>query len=62
MHKLMFRLGYKKYYAVGGDWGSAISNAMATMYPRCVFFCSYIVVSKINEIDLIDISVTCDSL
>ena len=35
-HKLMFRLGYKKYYVAGGDWGSLISCAMAMLYPRFV--------------------------
>nr|CAB3242937.1 epoxide hydrolase 1-like [Phallusia mammillata] len=32
-HKLMLRLGYKKYYLQGGDWGSYISTAIAMLYP-----------------------------
>ncbi|XP_045455131.1 juvenile hormone epoxide hydrolase-like [Melitaea cinxia] len=30
---LMNRLGYKKYYVQGGDWGSLITNIMATFFP-----------------------------
>ncbi|XP_041971935.1 juvenile hormone epoxide hydrolase-like isoform X2 [Aricia agestis] len=30
---LMHRLGYKKYYIQGGDWGAIISNVMATFFP-----------------------------
>ena len=32
--KLMDRLGYESYYVQGGDWGSAITKAMAIMNPR----------------------------
>ena len=33
------RLGFKKFYTQGGDWGAAITTAMATLYPeRCVAF------------------------
>lgn len=32
--KLMERLGYDSYYIQGGDWGSAITSAMALMDPR----------------------------
>ena len=32
--KLMDRLGYESYYVQGGDWGSAITSAMAVMNPR----------------------------
>ena len=32
--KLMDRLGYESYYIQGGDWGSAITKAMAIMNPR----------------------------
>uniref|UniRef100_H2YB22 Epoxide hydrolase n=1 Tax=Ciona savignyi TaxID=51511 RepID=H2YB22_CIOSA len=33
-HKLMLRLGYKKYYVQGGDYGSIISVGVALLYPR----------------------------
>jgi epoxide hydrolase len=29
-HELMGHLGYPRYYAQGGDWGSAVTTAMAT--------------------------------
>ena len=32
--KLMARLGYESYYLQGGDWGSAITSALAIMNPR----------------------------
>ena len=32
--KLMVRLGYDSYYIQGGDWGSAITSALALMDPR----------------------------
>lgn len=34
MKKLMNRLGYYEYYIQGGNWGAAISSAMARMYPQ----------------------------
>lgn len=34
MFKLMKRLGHEKFYVQGGDWGSFIATAMATMYPH----------------------------
>lgn len=34
--KLMDRLGYESYYLQGGDWGSAISIALAIMNPSQV--------------------------
>ncbi|KAI4471872.1 epoxide hydrolase 1-related [Holotrichia oblita] len=33
---LMERLGFKKYYLHGGDWGAAIVTAMSSMYPDTV--------------------------
>lgn len=33
-HKLMKRLGFKKFYAQGGDWGSLITTNMAQLEPR----------------------------
>lgn len=30
---LMDRLGFKKYFVQGGDWGSVITNLMAAFYP-----------------------------
>lgn len=32
--EVMNRLGHDKFYAQGGDWGSLISAAMATLYPE----------------------------
>ncbi|KAF2365460.1 Epoxide hydrolase N-terminal [Trinorchestia longiramus] len=37
MNKLMKRLGFKKYYAQGGDWGSAITVDIGTVFPDDVF-------------------------
>ena len=31
--KLMDRLGYKKFYAQGGDWGAGITTDIATFFP-----------------------------
>ncbi|CAL5229171.1 g12446 [Coccomyxa viridis] len=33
-HELMLKLGYNKYVAQGGDWGSAITTALGGMYPQ----------------------------
>ncbi|XP_058807867.1 juvenile hormone epoxide hydrolase 1-like [Phymastichus coffea] len=33
---LMERLGFKKYYVQGGDWGSIITSSMAALYPKQV--------------------------
>lgn len=33
MKNLMNRLGFKKYYVQGGDWGAAIVSTMAKFYP-----------------------------
>jgi hypothetical protein len=36
-HKLMLALGYPKYVAQGGDWGSMIVRIMGMEYPEaCV--------------------------
>lgn len=35
--KLMNILGYKKFYAQGGDWGSLITGLMAAIYPESVY-------------------------
>lgn len=32
--KLMKRLGYNKFFAHGGDWGSVVTKSMAVMYPE----------------------------
>ena len=32
--KLMERLGFKKFYAQGGDWGAAITTYLAIIYPQ----------------------------
>ncbi|CAB3226255.1 unnamed protein product [Arctia plantaginis] len=31
---LMNRLGYKKFYVQGGDWGAAIAATMSTLFPE----------------------------
>ncbi|KAL1131024.1 hypothetical protein AAG570_012262 [Ranatra chinensis] len=36
MKKLMDRLGYNKFYIQGGDWGSAIGQALSVVYPENV--------------------------
>ncbi|CAD7077453.1 unnamed protein product [Hermetia illucens] len=33
---LMFRLGYKKFFVQGGDWGSFIGSNIATLFPEAV--------------------------
>ncbi|KAK9732161.1 Epoxide hydrolase N terminus [Popillia japonica] len=33
---LMHRLGYKKFYIQGGDWGAFILSNMATLFPEAV--------------------------
>lgn len=35
-NKLMHRLGFRKYYAQGGDWGALIVTNMAILYPDSV--------------------------
>lgn len=35
-HKLMKRLGFKKFYAQGGDWGSLVTTNMAQLEPSTV--------------------------
>ncbi|XP_072946430.1 juvenile hormone epoxide hydrolase-like [Epargyreus clarus] len=34
MRNLMHRLGHKKYYVQGGDWGSIMASVMATLFPK----------------------------
>ena len=36
LHKLMLELGYERYVAYGGDWGSIIGRTMAVMFPTNV--------------------------
>ena len=33
LRNLMIRLGYKKFFIQGGDWGSVIGSHIATLYP-----------------------------
>src|SRR5271167_4318200 len=33
-NKLMVLLGYKKYVAQGGDWGSLIARRLAQLFPQ----------------------------
>ncbi|MEM1246767.1 MAG: epoxide hydrolase family protein [Acidobacteriota bacterium] len=36
-NELMGRLGYERYYAQGGDWGSAVTTAIGVRHPkRCL--------------------------
>lgn len=35
---LMRRLGFKKYYIQGGDWGSIITKNMATFFPEVIMY------------------------
>lgn len=30
----MHRLGYKKFYVQGGDWGGLIGSTMTTIFPK----------------------------
>ncbi|XP_038217947.1 juvenile hormone epoxide hydrolase-like [Zerene cesonia] len=34
MRNLMSRLGYKKYYIQGGDWGALVTSIMSTFFPK----------------------------
>lgn len=36
MRNLMLRLGYKKFFIQGGDWGSIIGSHIATLFPENV--------------------------
>lgn len=36
LHNLMQRLGYNEYYIQGGDWGSLLGSAIATIFPKHV--------------------------
>ncbi|XP_001360678.2 juvenile hormone epoxide hydrolase 1 [Drosophila pseudoobscura] len=36
MRNLMLRLGHKKFFIQGGDWGSIIGSNLATLYPENV--------------------------
>lgn len=45
LRNLMLRLGHEKFYIQGGDWGSVIGSALATVFPDNVIgyhsnFCS----------------------
>ncbi|GMS78989.1 hypothetical protein PENTCL1PPCAC_1164 [Pristionchus entomophagus] len=35
--KLMERVGHKKFYCQGGDWGSIVTSQLARMYPENVY-------------------------
>ncbi|GMR56745.1 hypothetical protein PMAYCL1PPCAC_26940, partial [Pristionchus mayeri] len=35
--KLMERVGHKKFYLQGGDWGSMITSQLARIYPESVY-------------------------
>ncbi|KAJ0171965.1 hypothetical protein K1T71_012728 [Dendrolimus kikuchii] len=34
MRNLMHRIGYKKFYIQGGDWGSIVNTYLATIFPK----------------------------
>ncbi|CAI4227273.1 unnamed protein product [Auanema sp. JU1783] len=36
-YKLMDKLGFKKFYLQGGDWGSVVTSNLARMYPDSIF-------------------------
>ncbi|XP_068146113.1 juvenile hormone epoxide hydrolase 1 [Drosophila tropicalis] len=36
MRNLMLRLGYKKFFVQGGDWGSIVGSHLATLFPENV--------------------------
>ncbi|XP_017768877.1 PREDICTED: juvenile hormone epoxide hydrolase 1-like [Nicrophorus vespilloides] len=36
LKNLMIRLGYKRFYVQGGDWGSTLAATMGTIYPDYV--------------------------
>jgi len=46
--KLMLRLGYKKYFVQGGDWGSLIVQNMALMYPSHVRGVHFTLMTSVN--------------
>jgi len=46
--KLMLRLGYKKYFVQGGDWGSLITTNMALMYPNHVRGVHFTLLTSVN--------------
>lgn len=35
--RLMERLGHKKFYVMGGDWGALITSDISTIYPDRYF-------------------------
>jgi len=34
MKNLMERIGFKKFYVQGGDWGALIASNMGTLFPK----------------------------
>lgn len=36
MHQIMLKLGYDRYVAQGGDWGSDIARNLGRLYPEAV--------------------------
>ncbi|XP_055376707.1 juvenile hormone epoxide hydrolase 2-like [Condylostylus longicornis] len=37
LRNLMLRLGYEKFYVQGGDWGSVIGSALATIFKENIY-------------------------
>ena len=52
MNKLMLRLGHKKYYVQGGDWGSEVSRMIARLFPEYVFISIVYLISSRTHIQL----------
>lgn len=56
MHELMLLLGYEKYVAQGGDWGSIINSFVARQYPQhCVAYHSNMIYPGMPPFDMYSI-------
>lgn len=50
---LMNRLGHKKYYVQGGDWGAVIGSSMATLFQNEVLgYHSNMLVVQVRKTDV----------
>ncbi|XP_025208982.1 juvenile hormone epoxide hydrolase 1-like [Melanaphis sacchari] len=52
--KLMERLGHKKFYVQGGDWGAAITEAISKIFPDRVYGMHSNMCSTISSLGLYD--------
>ena len=50
VHQIMLELGYQRYVAQGGDWGSDIVRNLGRMYPE------HVKAVHINHINLVNLS------